>query len=712
MAKAWEDEPPARESEGGAQKRARVLVVASDAAQRRALARVFAADGFAAASAADRSEALAACDGRAPELVAIQLAAAGERDGLALCEQLRARPHGGVDLPILVIGAESDGADFVRALEAGASDFASSAEPLAAAVHRARVLLRARRSSAALRESEARLREAQQLAQLASWRYELDSRALAGDAELWRVLGVRRGGRPQLDPADRDALAAHVRECLRSGRVATGELRARGDDGAERRLRYRMQLALGDDGEPLALEGVVQDVSAWRRAEQRASYLAEHDPITNLANRSGLQALLARRAGEARAAERELGLIAFGLGGFERVAATLGRESADALLAEAARRLAAALPQCELAHARDAHFVALAPDAGDAVALEASAQRALEALDAPIRGESHELLLAPSAGIARFPSDGDDPNEVLRCAERALAQAQRGGARVQAHSAASSAAALRRLAIAGRLRGAIARGELLLLYQPKIALASGELAGFEGLVRWREPELGTLSPAEFVPIAEEFGLIGELGDWVVREACRQIVAWRSEGLGDVPIAVNLSPQQFRREGVAARIAQILRETGASAALLGIEVTESVLLEDADCAIRELNALRALGCELALDDFGTGFSSLSVLRKLPVQIVKIDREFISEISTREDAAALTAGVVAMAKSLWLRVVAEGVEKEAERELVAIWGCDEAQGYLFSMPVAADSASLLWRERGPRAPTVRAASGAFS
>jgi diguanylate cyclase (GGDEF)-like protein len=701
MATVWEDEPPAREPEDAAQKRARVLVAAPEAPRRRALAQVFASGGFAVASAASRADALAACESRAYDLVAIELSGS-EREGLALCEQLRARPRAG-ELPILVIGAADDGAAFARALEAGASDFASGSEPLAAVVHRARVLVRARRSGDALRKSEARLREAQQLAQLAGWRYELDSRALTGDPELWRVLGVARGARPRLEPADLETLAAHVRDCLRSGRVATGEVRARGDDGAERRLRYRMQLALGEEGEPIALEGVVQDVSAWRRAEQRASYLADHDPVTNLANRSGLQQRLSQRAVEARAAGHALGVLAFGLGGFERVAATLGRESADALLAEAARRLASALPGCELAHARDAHFVALAREAGDPAALEAAAQRALDALDAPIRGASHELLLAPSAGIARFPSDGDDPNEVLRCAERALAQAQRGGARVQAHSAESSAAALRRLALAGRLRGAIARGELALLYQPKIALASGEIAGFEGLVRWREPELGTLSPAEFVPIAEEFGLIGELGDWVVREACRQIVAWRSEGLGDVPIAVNLSPQQFRREGVAARIAQILRETGASPALLGIEVTESVLLEDADCAIRELNALRALGCELALDDFGTGFSSLSVLRKLPVQIVKIDREFISEISTREDAAALTAGVVAMAKSLWLRVVAEGVEKEAERELVAIWGCDEAQGYLFSMPVPADSASHLWRERGARSAT---------
>jgi EAL domain-containing protein (putative c-di-GMP-specific phosphodiesterase class I) len=286
---------------------------------------------------------------------------------------------------------------------------------------------------------------------------------------------------------------------------------------------------------------------------------------------------------------------------------------------------------------------------------------------------------------------------VLRSAERALAQARLGGARVQTHSAATSAASLRRFTLTSRLSAAIARGELVLHYQPKVALATGEIVGFEGLVRWQEPELGLLAPAEFIPLAEESGLIGELGDWVLREAARQIAAWRAAGIGDVPIAVNLSAQQLRREGLAARVAEILREANAPAALLGIEVTESVLVDDAERAIRELRALRALGIELALDDFGTGFSSLSYLRKLPVQIVKIDREFVAEISSREDAAALTASIVALAKALWLRVVAEGVEKEEERELVAIWGCEEAQGFLFSRAVVADEAARLWSSR---------------
>jgi diguanylate cyclase (GGDEF)-like protein len=696
MATPWKRETPAREAADSAGKRAHALVVDADPRERRALVRLLADDGLAVASAATAADAIAALEDRLPDLVVLDLdlAPPGAAD---VCERIRATA-GASDTPIVARSAGPADAAIARAFEMGANDFASKSEPPAVLLARARLLLRARAQLVALRATEARLREAQQLAQLASWRYDLATRALTGGAELWRVLGTARGVLPRMPHADREQLAERMRECLRGGRAAGGELRATGDAGAERVLRYRMRLALSAEGEPLALEGVVQDVSAWRRSEQRAEFLAEHDAVTGLRNRAGLLAELARLAADPGARARSHGVIAIGVDGVARVAESLGRDAADELLREAARRLADAADGALLAHTSESQFVQIVPGARDSEALIARAERALAALDAPIRLETHELSVPAAAGAALFPRDGADAASVLRSAERALAQARAGGARVQAHSAATSAEALRRFTLASRLRAAIAKGELVLHYQPKVALSSGDITGFEALVRWREPELGMLPPSEFIPLAEESGLVGELGDWVLREACRQIVAWRAAGLGDVPVAVNVSAQQLRREGTAARVAQILREAGVRPALLGIEVTESVLLDDAERAIRELRALRELGVELALDDFGTGFSSLSYLRRLPVQIVKIDREFVAEISSREDAAALTASIVSMAKALWLRVVAEGVEKEAERDLVAVWGCEEAQGFLFSPPVGADEAARLWRARG--------------
>ncbi len=701
MATAWDRETPVREAASSAQKRARVLVVDDDAGIRRALTRLFARDGLAVSCVATGAEAVAAFADGAPDLVVLDLGLP-DLAGTDVCERIRARADG-AETPIIVLTGRSDDDAIARAFDAGASDFASKAEPLAALVHRARFLLRARSQHAALRESETQLREAQQLAQLASWRYDLAARTLGGSAQLWQLLGTARGVVPPLAAEEREALAERMRECLRTGRIASGELRVLAAGGDARVLRYRMQLALDAHGDAVALEGVVQDISAWRRSEARVAFLAEHDPVTGLANRAGLLREFARNAERAPAGSVEapapLGVVALGLGGFARVAETLGRDAADELLRESARRLSAISDGALVAHASEAQFALLVRGALEPGALRACAERALAAFAAPIRIADHELLVAAAAGTALFPRDGADATSVLRSAERALAQARLGGPRVQTHSAATSEAALRRFQLASRLRSAIELGELRLLYQPKISLGTDEISGFEGLVRWQEPELGLLAPSEFVPIAEESGLIEELSDWVLREACRQMVAWRDAGIGAVPVAVNFSAQQFRRDGVAAHVAEILRETGANAAQLGVEITESVLLDDPERAIRELKALRALGVELALDDFGTGFSSLSYLRRLPVQIVKIDREFIAEISSREDAAALTASIVAMAKALWLRVVAEGVEKESERELVAIWGCEEAQGYLFSHPVPADAAARLWRARGP-------------
>ena len=704
MATAWHRETRAREAVGVAQeradvahKRARVLVIEADAGARRALAHAFAEDGLAVVSAGSAGEAFAALADRASDLVVLDLDLAGPGSGADVCERIRARADAD-GTPVIVRSAHADESAIARAFDAGANDFSGKAEPLSALVRRARFLLRAREQLTALRASEARLQGAQQLAQLASWRYELATRALSGDAELWRVLGTPRAELPRASRRDRDALAERMRECLRSGRVVTGELCAVGTDGVERTLRYRMQLALGAEGEARALEGVVQDISAWRRSQARADFLLEHDALTGLANRAGLLRELDRLAESGARA----GLVAVGVEGFARVVETLGRDAADELSRELARRLASAAGEALLARTGEAEFALVVPLANGCEGPAAHAERALAALDAPIRLAMHELFVPAAAGIATFPNDGDDAASAVRSAERALAQARLGGPRVQAHSAVTSAASLRRFTLASRLRAAISRGELTLHYQPKIALGNGAIVGFEGLVRWQEPELGLLAPGEFIPLAEEGGFIGELGDWVLREATRQIAAWRAAGLGDVPVAVNLSAEQLRREGIALRVAQILREADVPAALLGIEITESVLVDDAARAIRELKALRELGVELALDDFGTGFSSLSYLRELPVQIVKIDRQFIAEIASREDAAALTASIVAMVKALWLRVVAEGIEKEEERDLVAIWGCEEAQGFLFSQPVVADEAARLWRAGSGQVP----------
>jgi EAL domain-containing protein (putative c-di-GMP-specific phosphodiesterase class I) len=336
-------------------------------------------------------------------------------------------------------------------------------------------------------------------------------------------------------------------------------------------------------------------------------------------------------------------------------------------------------------------FALLVPRVREPRALSALARRCLDALAPPFALEAHALTISACAGIAVSPEDGGDGDTLLRNAVAALHHAKaQGRGSVQFYRASMNAATLSRMILEAKLRRALEQGEFVLHYQPQVALQGGEVVGFEGVVRWQEPELGLVGPDEFIPLAEETGLILRLGAWIVREACRQSVAWRERGLSPVPISVNLSPQQFREADLAEQIAAALAETGAPACMLGIEITENVLLRDAELAIDTLRRLRALGVRIALDDFGTGYSSLSYLRHLPADALKIDRSFLAGIASDDAAAALTASIVAMGVALGLRVVAEGVEEEQQRLLLRAWGCHEAQGFLFGRAVAADEA----------------------
>jgi diguanylate cyclase (GGDEF)-like protein len=401
-----------------------------------------------------------------------------------------------------------------------------------------------------------------------------------------------------------------------------------------------------------------------------------------------------------------VGVLALDLDRFARVNETLGPAAGDALLREVALRLRESIEvedgiDCrrdEIAVVRRSggEFALLVPRVSEPQALVGVAQRVLDALAAPFRLDSHEVSLGASAGIVVSPDDGTDVDTLLRNADAALHHSRQHQAGTpQFYRASMNASALSRLILEAKLRRALEQGEFVLHYQPQVELATRAVVGFESVVRWQEPELGLVGPDEFIPIAEETGLIVQLGEWILRAACQQIADWRARGVCAVPISVNLSPHHFRGPGLVARIDEILAETGIPASLLGIEITETVLLHDAEATIEILSRLRATGVHIALDDFGTGYSSLSYLRRLPVDTLKIDRSFVNEIATDEPAAALTASIVAMGNALGLRVVAEGVEHEQQRRLLHAWGCHVAQGFLFGRAVPGHEAEATSR-----------------
>jgi diguanylate cyclase (GGDEF)-like protein len=712
MPNAWPLGPHAR-APAAAAKRPFALVVGLDADERRRVAEALAREGLDALESASLEPALALLAARPAALVVL----AGELAAEA-CHAIRRLAAGG-DAPILVL-VEPEDADAARdACAAGASDFVARPVDGPLLRERARLLLTRAQERATLRHAQERLESAQRLARSGSFAVTLASGEVDASTPLFELLGeAKRAGQHYgafaslLASDDREPLLRAVQSCLEHDRAASLDLRVFRSDGAPRVLRCRLVARRDLDGEPTALEGSVQDVTEGRRTEERMRSLATTDELTQLGNRRMLEERLGGVLRDTARGGDRVGVLLLDLDHFERINDTLGPAAGDALLREAAGRLLDSIEldegiECrrdEIAVARRSggEFALLVPRVREPLALAALACRGLDALSRPFVLDTHEVTITASAGIAVSPDDGGDGDTLVRNAAAALhhAKAQgRGG--VQFYRASMNASTLSRMILEAKLRRALEQGEFVLHYQPQISLQTDEVVGFEGVVRWQEPELGLVGPDEFIPLAEETGLILRLGDWIVREACRQAVAWRERGVCPVPISINLSPQQFREPGLADQISAALAESGAPAGRLGVEITENVLLHDAKLAIETLRQLRALGVRIALDDFGTGYSSLSYLRHLPADALKLDRSFLVDIASENAAAALTASIVAMGVALGLRVVAEGVEEEQQRRLLQTWGCHEAQGFLFGRAVPADEAERIWAARASTA-----------
>ncbi|MEJ6005194.1 bifunctional diguanylate cyclase/phosphodiesterase [Paucibacter sp. AS339] len=430
------------------------------------------------------------------------------------------------------------------------------------------------------------------------------------------------------------------------------------------------------------------------------------DPLTGLSTRLGLEQLLSQAVIECDRNEGALALMMFDLDGFNPVNSSFGHDSGDALLRQAAERLRACVgPEDVCARIGGDEFVVLLRSAEGKEALAAFAQRVLAELARPYVLDQRELALSASAGIARYPLDGGKAR-ILVCADAAKNAAKRlGGACYCFFAPGMDGDTREQLDILNDLRLAIERKELELFYQPKIDARSGQITAAEALLRWHHPSRGMVSPAIFIPVAERFGFMRELGNWVIDDACRQARVWRESGLR-MRVAINLSAHQMRQDDLIERIEKALEEYRVHPSLLTCEITESVVMENTQAIQDTFKRLGELGVHLSIDDFGTGYSSLSYLRQLPAKELKVDRAFVTDIVTSVDARAVVDAVVKLAHALGLRVVAEGVETQGQQAILAGMGCDELQGYLFARPMSAQ-AILLWSsEDKHNAPAFRA------
>ena len=432
-----------------------------------------------------------------------------------------------------------------------------------------------------------------------------------------------------------------------------------------------------------------QSMSQLASSEQHMMHLATHDALTDLPNRNLLQDRLQQALEEVRR-NKGLGAVLFiDLDQFKSINDSLGHDVGDQLLKTVAARLVACVRgEDTVARQGGDEFIILLPNVLHAQGAGILAKKLLESLTAPYQIGGRQLRTSASIGIAIFPGDGDDVDTLLKNSDTAMYHAKAAGRNnCQFFAPDMNQLAAERQALGTDLHLALERNELLLHFQPIVNIASGKLTGMEALLRWQHPTKGLIGPLKFIGLAEDTGLIVPIGEWVLRSACTQLKSWQDEGYAIHRVAINLSSIQFRQKTLVERIAGILDETGLAAHLVELEITESLLMGNTDEVVKTLHALSDMGLEISIDDFGTGYSSLSYLKRFPIDTLKIDRSFVTDLATDPDVATIAMAIIALARSLKMKVIAEGVEDPAQLDFLTRHGCDEYQGYYFSKPVTA-------------------------
>lgn len=500
--------------------------------------------------------------------------------------------------------------------------------------------------------------------------------------------------------------AAHLREAAAQVREGEAHVREGAVTSRERGIRaVEADQATSDDQMLMLREAnsnlVIATMEAHRLNEQVEStkveldHLAHHDALTNLPNRMLMQDRLGQAIEVARRQRRQLAVMFMDLDGFKHINDSLGHVVGDQLLQSVAKRLVACGRQSDTVSRQGGdEFLLLLPYIEHADDAALSAKKMLTALAAPHHIDGSDIHISVSIGISIYPDDGQDAQTLIKCADTAMYYAKENGRNIfKFFEQDMNTRAVQRQSIESSLRQALDRQEFVLHYQPKMDLQSGAIVGVEALIRWQHPQRGLLSPVEFVPIAEDSGLIRPIGRWVLREACRQARAWLQAGLPPITVAVNTSTLELRAEDFLENLRAILEETQIEPRYLELELTESVLMRDAESTGSLLQAIADLGVKLAIDDFGTGYSSLSYLSRFPIDTLKIDQSFVNRMNGNLDDANIVSAVISMGKSLRQRVIAEGVETPEQHASLLALHCDEGQGYYFGRPVPAQALATL-------------------
>ncbi len=690
-------------------KQARILVVDDDAGGRRLTRATLTKAGFAVVEAGNGQLALDAIAQEMPDLVLLDVSMP-VMDGFTACGALRGLP-GGDRVPVVMMTGLDDTGSIERAFEVGATDFITKPINWAVLPHRVRYMLRASTAIHELQQNQRRLSNAQRIGDMGDWEWEPRADRVQASEHAWRIFGHAAGSGAVRVPMAEFFATVHAEDAERllqasQRAVSNGEgfaidHRIELDDGGVRHVHQQVEvIERAGDGSALRLAGAVHDITRRKDAEEQIRRLAYYDPLTGLPNRLLFVEQLGKAIAQATRHERRVAIMFVDLDNFKRVNDTLGHKAGDELLRLASARLAGALRAQDtvtrhqrtdpephsIARLGGDEFIVLLTDVQRTDDAAIVAQRLVDTLADPVTVQGTEVFVGGSVGVAMYPDDGNDIDTLLMNADTAMYRAKAAGrGAFQMYDRSMNERALERLRMETRLRRALERDEFVLHYQPRVDVVTGRIVGAEALIRWQHPERGLLPPAEFIPLVEDAGLVIPIGEWAIRTVCAQSAAWSAEGLETVPVAVNLASTHLKERGLPALVASALQEHGVGANCLEIEVTESILLAEPELSVAIATELAEMGVQISIDDFGTGYSSLGYLKKLPIAALKIDRSFVRDLVSDPDDEAIVTAIIALAHSLKLKVVAEGVESPAQLAFLQSMRCDEYQGFLTSRAV---------------------------
>ena len=652
-----------------------------------------------------------------PKLVLMDVLMPGQ-DGFETCRQLRALPGGG-NVPVLMMTSLNDFDSVHRAFEAGATDFVTKPLNWVMLGYRARYLLRANNAFQELQRSQERLARAQNIARLGHWELDLGTQRFHFSCEVCKFLGLELDkAEPSLDilfqyihPEDRQLVNNTIHQAIDQHQPYALNYRVTLPDGQERNVYHQGEVVCDETGQAVGMMGTFQDVTELKQAEEKVRHLAFYDNLTGLANRMLFRERLDQALAYCRRHGNALAVLFLDLDRFKRINDTLGHHNGDLLLRKVAERIRHCLRETDcISQLREEEINAfISRLGGDEFSILVTelkhpqdaakvAERLRAVIARPLDLDGHEVTITASVGISLSPDDGADPDTLLKNADTAMYHAKENGRNTcQFYREAMNASALERLALENDLRKALERQEFLLHFQPQIELQDHRIVGVEALIRWQHPQRGLVNPATFIPLAEETGIIIQINEWVLHAACRIAKAWLDAGCRPLRLAINQSGHLLTLQSIAANVAKALKDTNFPPELLTIEFTESVLMQQGEETIGQLRRLKDLGVRIAIDDFGTGYSSLSYLKSFPIDTLKVDQSFVRDLATEPSDAAITRAIIAMARSLSLNVVGEGIETEAQLRYLRELGCDEIQGFLFSRPLPeADLINLIKKD----------------